>query len=184
LSCQEDVQKRSTSPKIISQGPAKEWMERRKLAIRPWGSFLDQKRFSRPQSVAELCRRAVSNVEHFQSNYVFVFLGLIVYCVSVPQTVGLLFGSEINVNHLNLIHREFLHTAIYTHSNLHTQQFTHTAIYTYSNLHIQQFTHTAIYTYSNPPGVNDQFNWEIFTRTQGRESLVFSNNTIGSSMFT
>uniref|UniRef100_V9LF05 PRA1 family protein n=1 Tax=Callorhinchus milii TaxID=7868 RepID=V9LF05_CALMI len=84
-------------PKIISQGPAKEWMERRKLAIRPWGSFLDQKRFSRPQSVAELCRRAVSNVEHFQSNYVFVFLGLIVYCVVTSPmllvALGVFFGA-------------------------------------------------------------------------------------------
>ncbi|XP_048476566.1 prenylated Rab acceptor protein 1 [Rhincodon typus] len=68
-------------PKIISQGPAKEWIERRRLTIRPWASFIDQKRFSRPKNFGELCKRLVKNVEHFQSNYVFVFLGLIVYCV-------------------------------------------------------------------------------------------------------
>ncbi|XP_072409490.1 prenylated Rab acceptor protein 1-like [Chiloscyllium punctatum] len=68
-------------PKIISQGPAKEWIERRRLTIRPWASFVDQKRFSRPKNFGEMCKRLVKNVEYFQSNYVFVFLGLIVYCV-------------------------------------------------------------------------------------------------------
>ncbi|XP_043539141.1 prenylated Rab acceptor protein 1 [Chiloscyllium plagiosum] len=68
-------------PKIISQGPAKEWIERRRLTIRPWASFIDQKRFSRPKNFGEMCKRLVKNVEYFQSNYVFVFLGLIVYCV-------------------------------------------------------------------------------------------------------
>ncbi|XP_032868243.1 prenylated Rab acceptor protein 1 [Amblyraja radiata] len=68
-------------PKIISQGPAKEWIERRRLTIRPWANFVDQKRFTRPKNLAEMCTRLVKNVEHFQSNYVFVFLGLIIYCV-------------------------------------------------------------------------------------------------------
>ncbi|XP_072912144.1 prenylated Rab acceptor protein 1 [Hemitrygon akajei] len=68
-------------PKIISQGPAKEWIERRRLSIRPWANFVDQKRFSKPKNLGEMCKRLVKNVEYFQSNYVFVFLGLIVYCV-------------------------------------------------------------------------------------------------------
>ncbi|XP_069796189.1 prenylated Rab acceptor protein 1 isoform X1 [Narcine bancroftii] len=68
-------------PKIISQGPAREWIERRHLTIRPWANFVDQKRFSRPQNLGEMCKRLVHNIEYFQSNYIFVFLGLIVYCV-------------------------------------------------------------------------------------------------------
>nr|XP_033770240.1 prenylated Rab acceptor protein 1 [Geotrypetes seraphini] len=68
-------------PKIISQGAAKEWLDRRRVTIRPWANFVDQKRFSRPQNFGEMCKRLVKNVEYFQSNYVFVFLGLILYCI-------------------------------------------------------------------------------------------------------
>ncbi|XP_069497026.1 prenylated Rab acceptor protein 1 [Ambystoma mexicanum] len=68
-------------PQIISQGPAKEWIERRRTTIRPWSNFVDQKRFTKPKNFGVFCKRLVKNVEHFQSNYVFVFLGLIVYCI-------------------------------------------------------------------------------------------------------
>ncbi|XP_029432982.1 prenylated Rab acceptor protein 1 [Rhinatrema bivittatum] len=68
-------------PKIISQGPAKEWLDRRRSTIRPWANFVDQRRFSKPRNFGEMCKRLVKNVEHFQSNYVFVFLGLILYCI-------------------------------------------------------------------------------------------------------
>lgn len=43
---------------------------------------MDQRRFSRPRNLGELCQRLVRNVEYYQSNYVFVFLGLILYCVA------------------------------------------------------------------------------------------------------
>lgn len=59
----------------------REWLERHRAAIRPWGAFVDQRCFSRPRNLGELCQRLVRNVEYYQSNYVFVFLGLIVYCV-------------------------------------------------------------------------------------------------------
>ncbi|XP_027714037.1 prenylated Rab acceptor protein 1 [Vombatus ursinus] len=69
-------------PKLLPAGSAgREWLEQRRATIRPWGPFLDQRRFSRPRNLGELCQRLVRNVEHYQSNYVFVFLGLILYCV-------------------------------------------------------------------------------------------------------
>ncbi|EDM08054.1 Rab acceptor 1 (prenylated), isoform CRA_b [Rattus norvegicus] len=68
-------------PKLIPSGAGREWLERRRATIRPWGTFVDQQRFSRPRNVGELCQRLVRNVEYYQSNYVFVFLGLILYCV-------------------------------------------------------------------------------------------------------
>eukprot|EP00069_Balaena_mysticetus_P004528 bmy_17417T0 len=70
-------------PKLIPSGAGREWLERRRATIRPWGSFVDQRRFSRPRNLGELCQRLVRNVEYYQSNYVFVFLGLILYCVLV-----------------------------------------------------------------------------------------------------
>lgn len=72
---------RTLLPKLIPSGAGREWLERRRATIRPWGTFVDQQRFSRPRNVGELCQRLVRNVEYYQSNYVFVFLGLILYCV-------------------------------------------------------------------------------------------------------
>lgn len=72
---------RTLLPKLIPSGAGREWLERRRATIRPWGTFVDQQRFSRPRNLGELCQRLVRNVEYYQSNYVFVFLGLILYCV-------------------------------------------------------------------------------------------------------
>ncbi|KAG8439623.1 hypothetical protein GDO86_005706 [Hymenochirus boettgeri] len=68
-------------PKMISQSTAKDWINRRRSHIRPWSNFVDQRRFSRPPNFGELCKRVTGNVEHFQSNYIFIFLGLILYCI-------------------------------------------------------------------------------------------------------
>lgn len=76
-----DPPTRTLLPKLIPSGAGREWLERRRATIRPWGTFVDQRRFSRPRNVGELCQRLVRNVEYYQSNYVFVFLGLILYCV-------------------------------------------------------------------------------------------------------
>lgn len=72
---------RTLLPKLIPSGAGREWLERRRATIRPWGGFVDQRRFARPRNLGELCQRLVRNVEYYQSNYVFVFLGLVLYCV-------------------------------------------------------------------------------------------------------
>ncbi|KAF7227023.1 prenylated Rab acceptor protein 1 [Nothobranchius furzeri] len=68
-------------PKGISASMAKEWFDRRRLSIRPWASFVDQRKFSKPRNFGELCQRVVKNVEVYNSNYTFIFLGLILYCI-------------------------------------------------------------------------------------------------------
>ncbi|XP_061919869.1 prenylated Rab acceptor protein 1-like [Entelurus aequoreus] len=68
-------------PKSISPSVAKEWLDRRRMSIRPWASFVDQRKFSKPRNFGELCQRVVKNVETFNSNYTFIFLGLILYCI-------------------------------------------------------------------------------------------------------
>ncbi|XP_036265816.1 prenylated Rab acceptor protein 1-like [Pipistrellus kuhlii] len=68
-------------PKRIPSSVGREWLEWHRAAIRPRGVFVDQRCFSRPRNLGELCQRLVRNVEYYQSNYVLVFLGLIVYCV-------------------------------------------------------------------------------------------------------
>uniref|UniRef100_A0A7N6A3X9 PRA1 family protein n=1 Tax=Anabas testudineus TaxID=64144 RepID=A0A7N6A3X9_ANATE len=68
-------------PKGISASMAKEWFDKRRLSIRPWASFVDQRKFSKPRNFGELCQRVVKNVETYNSNYTFIFLGLILYCI-------------------------------------------------------------------------------------------------------
>ncbi|CAH2318827.1 prenylated Rab acceptor 1 [Pelobates cultripes] len=68
-------------PKMITQATAKDWFDRRRAHIRPWSNFVDQRRFSRPGNFGDLCKRVTRNVEHFQSNYIFIFMGLIMYCI-------------------------------------------------------------------------------------------------------
>ncbi|KAG7469273.1 hypothetical protein MATL_G00127300 [Megalops atlanticus] len=68
-------------PRGLSGSVAKEWFERRRLAIRPWAGFVDQRKFSKPRNFGELCQRVVRNLDTYQSNYTFIFLGLILYCI-------------------------------------------------------------------------------------------------------
>uniref|UniRef100_A0A3B3UFZ0 PRA1 family protein n=1 Tax=Poecilia latipinna TaxID=48699 RepID=A0A3B3UFZ0_9TELE len=68
-------------PKGLSVSVAKEWFDRRRMSIRPWASFVDQRKFSKPRSFGEVCQRVVKNVEVYNSNYTFIFLGLILYCI-------------------------------------------------------------------------------------------------------
>ncbi|XP_067419869.1 prenylated Rab acceptor protein 1 [Emydura macquarii macquarii] len=68
-------------PALLPQGPAKKWLEQRRATVRPWASFVDQRRFGRPRNFGELCKRLAHNAEYFQSNYALVFLGLILYCL-------------------------------------------------------------------------------------------------------
>lgn len=60
---------------------AKEWLISRKDNIRAWSQFLDFKMFHIPPSFPKCTTRVVRNVEYFQSNYIIVFIGLIVYCI-------------------------------------------------------------------------------------------------------
>ncbi|KAG7476177.1 hypothetical protein JOB18_048181 [Solea senegalensis] len=68
-------------PKGLSPSMAKEWIDKRRVSIRPWASFVDQRKFSKPRNFGELCQRVVKNVETFNSNYTFIFMGLILYCI-------------------------------------------------------------------------------------------------------
>ncbi|XP_054707331.1 prenylated Rab acceptor protein 1-like isoform X2 [Uloborus diversus] len=71
----------SVVPLPISSPVAKEWLLKRKENIRPWGQFLDFKMFHLPPSFPKCTSRVVRNIEYFQSNYIIVFIGLIVYCL-------------------------------------------------------------------------------------------------------
>lgn len=60
---------------------AQEWVQHRKANVRPWPLFLNSNNFRPPPSVTRLSKRLVKNVEYFQSNYLFVFIVLVIYCL-------------------------------------------------------------------------------------------------------
>lgn len=68
-------------PKGLSGNVIKDWVDRRRKSIRPWASFVDQRKFAKPRNFGELCQRVVRNLNTYHSNYTFIFLGLILYCM-------------------------------------------------------------------------------------------------------
>lgn len=65
----------------LSSPAAKEWINARRQNIRPWSIFLSTNRLKPPNNVAHISQRIIRNIDYFQSNYIFVFLGLVIYCV-------------------------------------------------------------------------------------------------------
>ena len=49
--------------------------------VRPWSEFFNIRNVSRPNGSGDAVKRLLSNVSRFQSNYLFVFLGLVIYCM-------------------------------------------------------------------------------------------------------
>ncbi|XP_066575531.1 prenylated Rab acceptor protein 1 [Amia ocellicauda] len=86
----------------LSVGGVKEWLERRRAGLRPWAGFVDQRRFSKPKSLGQLVQRLPRNLHTFQSNYTFIFLALITYClISSPL---LLLALAVFVGAFYIIH--------------------------------------------------------------------------------
>jgi len=74
--------KMSLSSKINLSSPAiREWMSARRSTLRPVGVFFNTANFQVPPSAGRLSKRVMKNVDFFQSNYVCVFLVLMVYCL-------------------------------------------------------------------------------------------------------
>ena len=65
----------------IGYPQAHEWIEHRKANVRPWSLFLNTSNIRPPPSLPRLSKRIVRNIEYFQSNYLFVFVGLVIYCL-------------------------------------------------------------------------------------------------------
>jgi len=59
----------------------REWIQKRRELVRPWTTFVKTSNFNFEQSPPKFTKRFYKNVDHFQSNYVFVFLILFLYCL-------------------------------------------------------------------------------------------------------
>ena len=58
-----------------------EWISKKRETLKPWTEFMNMSKFKKPVSPGQFGLRVVKNVNHFQSNYLFVFVFLAVYCV-------------------------------------------------------------------------------------------------------
>merc|ERR1712048_1026151 len=65
----------------LSQPVVKEWFAKKRANLRPVGTFFNTANFQIPPSAGRLSKRLYKNVEYFQSNYVMVFLVLVLYCL-------------------------------------------------------------------------------------------------------
>jgi len=60
----------------------REWIQKRREEVRPWTTFVKTSNFNfELQSPPKFTKRFYKNIDHFQSNYVFVFLILFLYCL-------------------------------------------------------------------------------------------------------
>merc|ERR1712059_207529 len=68
-------------PLNISKPVLMEWLGKRRTNLRPFGTFFNTANFQIPPSAGRLSKRLVKNLDYFQSNYVLVFLVLVLYCL-------------------------------------------------------------------------------------------------------
>ena len=59
----------------------KDWISSKHSGVQPWAEFLDVRRISKPKNAGDVTTRILGNLQRYQSNYLFVFLGLVIYCM-------------------------------------------------------------------------------------------------------
>lgn len=60
--------------------------------IRPWSEFANWNNFKTAANIHRLSNRLMRNIVYFQSNYMFVFLGLFVYCLITSPIILIVLG--------------------------------------------------------------------------------------------
>ncbi|XP_067633035.1 prenylated Rab acceptor protein 1 [Eurosta solidaginis] len=88
-------------------------------SIRPWSEFVNTANFKTAASMPRLTNRFVRNISYFQSNYIFIFVILMIYClitsplilvvlvavafashrIKKAQTPVSIFGHQVTTNH-------------------------------------------------------------------------------------
>nr|CAI5856000.1 unnamed protein product [Callosobruchus analis] len=85
----------------------KEFISSQRQNVRSWLVFIQTSNFKAPPSIPRLGKRIMRNIEYFQANYLFVFLGLVVYClITSPLILIVIAGSFYAGYRLNKRHME------------------------------------------------------------------------------
>lgn len=61
--------------------------------IRPWSEFINTANFKTAASMPRLTNRFVRNISYFQSNYIFIFVLLMIYCLITSPLLLLILGA-------------------------------------------------------------------------------------------
>merc|ERR1712080_399588 len=78
----------------VAQPLVMDWLAKRRANLRPVGTFFNTANFQVPPSAGRLSKRLVKNIDYFQSNYVLVFLILVLYClISSPLLLIVIAGA-------------------------------------------------------------------------------------------
>merc|ERR1711872_866396 len=78
----------------VAQPLVREWLAKMRANLRPVGTFFNTANFQVPPSAGRLSKRLIKNVDYFQSNYVLVFLVLVLYClISFPLLLIVIAGA-------------------------------------------------------------------------------------------
>ena len=59
----------------------KDWIVNKHAKVQPWSEFFNARNVSRPKGAGDVTGRILGNLQRYQSNYLFVFLGLALYCM-------------------------------------------------------------------------------------------------------
>ncbi|PNF23740.1 hypothetical protein B7P43_G17244 [Cryptotermes secundus] len=84
-------------PVSFSSPAAKEWFGQHHENVRPWILFINTRNFHTPSSLSHLAKRIARNVEYFQTNYFFVLLGLIFYCLITSPLLLIAVAASLGV---------------------------------------------------------------------------------------
>ena len=72
---------KSVSSFSVDSLKPQEWLSKRRETLKPWTEFVSFSKFKKPADLKQSGSRLIKNLEHFQSNYFFVFIFLAIYCV-------------------------------------------------------------------------------------------------------
>merc|ERR1739848_393065 len=123
-------------PVNINKSLVKEWLAKRRENLRPVGTFFNTANFQVPPSAGRLSKRLVKNVDYFQSNYVLVFLILVLYClISSPLLLIVIAGAG-GAAYFAAIKNETRKIAIAGHEVTLAQQYA--AFYNYDALEVPE----------------------------------------------
>jgi len=78
----------------ISPGLVREWFNARRANVKPWSSFVSTSHFKSPLTLTRWSSRVARNIEHFQSNYFFVSILLVLYCLLTSPLLVLVLLSQ------------------------------------------------------------------------------------------
>lgn len=70
----------SSVPSLDSLKPT-EWVSKRRENLKPWTEFASFSKFKKPSTPGQFGSRLFKNILYFQSNYLFVFIFLAIYCM-------------------------------------------------------------------------------------------------------